>query len=491
MLKIIGTIGFIQALAILVNLIRTKTVAVLLGPQGVGIVSTIDQVVQTAAHLSALSIPFAAIKFLSRSHSESHEAFQRCYASFLKALLLLAGAGTVITFGVVLFRADLLDSELMRYRQFLLLALLGIPAMVLLGFMTNVLAAAQRYKASALMAVVIAATMAAATCLGVWLGGIWGLYVGLVLGGVFLILGTLIYLRKALHLPFQDRTTSIVAELKHRPDIIPFAVMLYLATATYSLSFLVARYFVLKNSGETQAGLFQAVLAIGLSLAAVLNPANGLFLTPIMNRNIPKEEKMRAATEFQKKLIVLLNAAAMPIVLFPHLVLTILFSAKFAVAGEFVFLFVFWQWILQVAGVNQALLIGFDDLKPYTAITCLGYGCSLVSSWLLIPSYGIRGAAIGFIVSSSVIWLLTWIRLSAKHRQSLPASLVGLMGYSLAAILGAGWLTQHRSDWTIGGIALKFGIYLVFMAGLLGFFSREERTSLYGLAGKFRVEGTR
>jgi len=46
MLKIITTIGGIQVLAIIINVVRSKIMAVLLGPEGIGIISIVDQVVQ-------------------------------------------------------------------------------------------------------------------------------------------------------------------------------------------------------------------------------------------------------------------------------------------------------------------------------------------------------------------------------------------------------------------------------------------------------------
>src|SRR5262245_26444997 len=116
MFKVITTIGVIQALAILINFIRAKTVAVLLGPEGVGVISTIDQVVQSAAPIIALSIPFTALKFLSKAHSESHESFQRIFSSLLKILLLLSAIGMTVTISLVVFGHNLLDVEIARYR---------------------------------------------------------------------------------------------------------------------------------------------------------------------------------------------------------------------------------------------------------------------------------------------------------------------------------------------------------------------------------------
>ncbi len=72
MLKAILSIGMIQAVAIVIQFVRSKVVAVTLGPAGVGVISTIDQTVQFVAFAAAFSIPLASVKFLSKAHSEGY-----------------------------------------------------------------------------------------------------------------------------------------------------------------------------------------------------------------------------------------------------------------------------------------------------------------------------------------------------------------------------------------------------------------------------------
>src|SRR5712692_7193601 len=115
MYRVFITIGSLQALAIALTFLRWKFVAVMLGPEGVGVVSVIDQVVQSAAFFTALSLPFAALKFLSRAHSESEESFQRIYASFLKALLILSTGGILIAIAITLFADGLLGIEVSKH----------------------------------------------------------------------------------------------------------------------------------------------------------------------------------------------------------------------------------------------------------------------------------------------------------------------------------------------------------------------------------------
>jgi PST family polysaccharide transporter len=488
MFRIILTIGTLQTLAIAVNFIRTKLVAVMVGPEGVGIISTIDQVVQSAAYFSTVSLPFASVKFLSKAHSEGGEAFKRTYANFLKALLTLAIVGTVVVTSIVFFRPRLLGQEALKYKTLLLVAMLGMPTAILGGLFTQVFAAAQKYKHSSLLALITGVAVTTTSVIGIAAAGILGLYIGNVIAGALVTLGVLIYLRRAFDLPLYSRATSVIAELKHNPKIIPFSVMLYLASLTYSLSFLVVRYTVLKNYGEANAGLLQAAIALSLAIGLVLSPTNGLFLTPVVNRNIEKADKIKAAIDFEKKLVTILSLVSMPVVLFPHLVLTILFSTKFVVASQFVFLFVISQCVAQLAGIHQALLIGFDDLKAYSIMTCAGHISLGLLSWFMVASFGIFGISIAFITAYSIIFVSTFIRLKLKHGVSMPGNLWMLIAYGLSALLLFGAIFSTNDSWSPIMVASKIVVCMLFTLGLLCGLSKGERSALYGVLDRVSLK---
>ena len=485
MLKIITTIGGIQVLAIIINLIRSKIMAVLLGPEGIGIISIIDQVVQFVGYICVFSLPLASLKFLSKSHSEGFEVFRKSYSSFLKVLLILTAIGTVVTIRLV--NADLLGSEITRYKAYVILALLAIPTNVLGGFFSQVLAAAQKSTAAAMIAVLTGAVLLISTYIGISLAKIQGMYLGNVMAGILVTVIILIYLKRTLNLPLYDSNIRMVDTLRQNPDILSFSFMLYLAAITYSMSFLVARYYVLKNFGEAEAGLLQAVIAMAMSIGMVLGPATGLFLTPIMNRNIAKNEKIRTATEFQKKLTIILSMVAMPFVLFPQLLLTMLYSPLFAVAGQYVFLFVISQCILQIVGIYHALLIGFDDLNMYALSACTGNLFVALLSWFLAPHYGILGIAISFIVSRFIVFFMTHTTLRLRHGFSTPGNIYSLMGYSLLVMTTVGVIFNKQKDLHISIVMVKLFVYVSFVVSLVFFLNKGERSSLYNLWNRLKL----
>ena len=469
-----------------ITVVRSKTIALLLGPEAVGLVSVIDQVVQLVAYLAAFSLPYAAVRFLSRAHSESDERFRSVYAAFLAAILLLASIGTCVGIAVAFLEPQWFGHDLAHLRGTLVIALLAIPGMLLGGFIPNVFAAAQRVRASAAMAVVTGVALAIAWIIGILSDGVRGMYIGSVIALSAIAVGALVYLRLALGLPFANRLGRTVAEFRANLEIFYVSAIFALGAVASSSSLLVVRQSVLAADGPAAAGLLQSVYAVALAISLVLNPTNGLFLTPIMNRNIAKSEKLRTAQEYQRRLAAILVVVALPLVLFPKTVLFILFSRQFTSAGEWMFLFVSAQVMLQFAGVYQAILIGFDDLWRYSASTCAGFAISALIAWLLVPSLGLMGAGIGLLAGASVTFGACLLLLKLRHGMDTTLKTKSLVIYSLLLVFAVGLVARRFPEWQVAAMAARAAVGLVALGGVWALISAEERASFTAILARWR-----
>jgi len=63
-IRALVSIGLLQFLSMLLLLARTKIVALALGPEGVGVIASLDRVTAVVAQTLSLSLPFAALRFL-------------------------------------------------------------------------------------------------------------------------------------------------------------------------------------------------------------------------------------------------------------------------------------------------------------------------------------------------------------------------------------------------------------------------------------------
>lgn len=478
------SIGFIQVLIILVNIGRAKGLSILLGPAGFGIVSTIDQVVLSAVQLGGLAIPFIALKFLSHAHSESHEKLATSFAAFFRALLGLSVFTTLILLAAIYVKPDIFGKDILPYIEYLNLALLGAPCLMLSLYFVNTLAAAQKTAASVRINFLFTLVLAVAACLGVWLGGLWGLYIATLVTGIFATIITLIYLDQGLNLSVFHADGSVLKMIKQKPQIVSMAASLYLAMSAYTVTMLIVRFFIFSSQGEAEAGFYQALLSIALALGAVVGPMNTLFLTPILNRNMEPQLKFDAAHDFQRNLSVILTAIALPVILFPKLALFVLFSSEFIGVFEVVFVFVFWQCFYQITYAYQQLLIGLDDVNYCSASLVVGYIVGIALCYPLVNGLGLIGAALVLVVANTITLIAISVRMSRRFNSAVPIDLWLRIVFCLGSIVGVGFVFTFIDEWSLLGLVTRVLVGMLYIAILWWLLSDDQKQQLLALRRK-------
>jgi O-antigen/teichoic acid export membrane protein len=288
-------------------------------------------------------------------------------------------------------------------------------------------------------------------------------------------IATLAYLRRSIGLRLVGPSESLLQELKHSPEIVSYSAYIYVVVSAYSLTQLATRYFVFSRLGTVDAGLLQAILSVALTVGAVLAPMSGLYLTPLVNRQMPVRDKVRAASDFAGKILVLLLLASLPVILFPRLVLTILFSGKFAPAAEALFIFVLWQCLYQVVNVYQQLLIGLDDMVFVCVAVCLGCGSAVLLTPLLVHRFGLGGAALALTVGMTAYGAAAAIRLRRRFASGFPPGFLWRTGYVLAVVVLSGLILRGSTELAPIGITERVAFASVAVGVFWLLLSPDER----------------
>jgi O-antigen/teichoic acid export membrane protein len=466
LVQTIASIGVIQVASMCFLLVRSKVVAVTLGPEGVGAISLIDQVVGLVAQVCTFSLPFAAIKFLSAAHSEGQQSFANLYATLLRALLIVSLAGTASGIALLIWWPAVLGDELVRYAGIVTLALLSIPATNLVALSTNTMAAARRVHAAAAYGAYNAAALAVLCTAGVFVAGLFGYYLGNLIALAILALGGLLYLKGRERLSIFGNKLSLWREIRRRPEVIGFSVSLYLISFSMPIAYLIARYAVLNSQGLEGAGLLQSAMALSLALTTVMRQANLLYLTPAMNRVGEAEEKCRAAAEFLRAFSLVIGMVAVPLVLFPDWWLPLLYSRRFLDASPYVYLFVLAQTVELLAGVVLAVLVGLGHIGTQVWVTLIGLAGLAVIAWALAPLFGIAGVALAILFDGLVVFALAAWRLWRLHRFSIAPAMGWLPAGMVLLIASCGIFAVLFPSDTLGLILTKGVICL--LPGFIG-----------------------
>ncbi len=486
LLGTIVAIGFLQALSILANVARAKVIAVLVGPEGLGVVGIVDQTVLLVMNFGTLSLPLSALTILSGSYREGPAAFKRTYLTFLAVISASTLVGTVGMVALVAARSSLLGESLLRYQPLLILGLLSVPALAASNYGASVLAAAQRARQSTLVVAGSAMAMCLAAVVGVPVAGLKGLYWGSLVAGSLVAVVIISHLHRHLHLPLFARQVSLAAELKHQPDLVFYCISYFLVSIAYPLVWLIARYSVLDQFGEAEAGRLQAVIALMVGFGTVLRPVNTRLLLPIVSGPGDTDQKFRDTIDVQRRLTVTLALLAMPLVLFPNWILALLYSAAFTAAGPYVHLFIVAEVILILGWTYQVLVLGMNDMRAWAPTFFLGYGCLGVMSWGLGRTYGIGGVAVAAIASSLVIFGMALWRLRSRHGFRLPPSLVSLMTIVVAALVLGGTACARYDDGSLAALLVKVAGLCLFAFSLVCCLDKQDRAWVHHFLTRFQ-----
>jgi O-antigen/teichoic acid export membrane protein len=475
---LVAALAASQILAAAFNLVRAKGVAVYLGPAGMGIVSLVDQLAYVVAFTAAFALPAAGVKYLSKAHSQGGDAFGRAYRLFVQTLLFTSTCVAVVMCAVTLAWPEIWGPLLAPRAGLLVLALLTVPAMGLHGLQLNVFAALRHPGLASLGRLGSTALMALGALAGLLVAGLTGLYAGNLLAAVVAAAVMLGYTRRRFGLRLSWGVWPAWSEWRLHRDVLRFCAVTYLISVGEPLAFLLARYALLQSADLAELGLFQSAYAVASYMGLLFVQSTAFYLTPLMNRVAPAAEKMVRALEFQRQMALGVTAVALPLVLFPRLVLSLLFSDAFVAAAPYLALFVLGQAVFLLAGVLQALLIGLDDLRTHL-VASIGTQATLASlCWLLAPAFGLWGVALAFLVAYAGLFLVCLARLMVRHGTRLPARSAVAIPCGLLLVLAAGWLGQGATE-DGQAIATRLLVATAGAAGLALFLTRDERSAVH------------
>ena len=473
-LQALLALGGIQAFTMLAGLARSKVLAVLLGPAGVGVASVIDQVVSLVAQLGSLSIPFVGLRFLARARDGGADETRGLYDALVVLLALASVTAAVIGSGLAFLQPSFFGDGLTTYRTALIVALLGVPPFAIAPLLRNAMAALERHRESAIAAFLGAVLTVGGAAIGVRSAGLVGLYVANAVVLVITVAGLQWDLARSLglRLPANVSTAAATRALRSQPGLMKFAAAMYVLALTSPFAYLFARSMLLSTHGAIVAGLVAAAYGIGVSIRLVLHQANSLYLTPLVNRNTPKPDRIAAVAEYLRILIVLAVLATLVVVLFPAQWLRLLYSAKFLDGRPLVTVFVLAETVLLVASVYQALLIGFDDISGFLISTVSGQLITIALVRWLVAGQGGLGVGLAFLAGNSVILLATATRLLRRHGARQAFVPLAPLCVALLATAAAGWWVAAAGG---PGIAWRAAAYLGACAIAFLFLRPEER----------------
>jgi PST family polysaccharide transporter len=474
MLKPLLTIGALQLAAMVVMLVRTKLLAVLLGPEGVGVMAVVDKLLALFAQAVSLSLPFAALRFLPEPWRRDRTA---CYASFramaftLLALSALAGLGGAWLSG---WHAAIWGVQLSAYPATLVAAFLSLPALALWPLIQNAYAGTLRHHESMVFLVGHAVVLTLTAAVGAFMGSLAVLYLCYAAAAWLLFMPALLRVVRPMRpeggLPFSG-WRSLLPETR----VLRFSLALVGLTVLAPFAALYTHYWILDQQGAQAAGWMQAAIGISLAVRGVLSAGHQVYLTPHLNSGGSWADRMQWAGRFQHTWCLLAGLLVPPLLLGAEWAVRLLYAEAFAPATRFVALFVLTEVVGMLAGTYQGVIVAADRMRFHVAQNAAAQALLIAVAWLAIPRWGIGGAALAGLAAQVLLLLCTLAFLRVRMGLRPATRTLALMLYLVVALAFAGWFGAQGLEMTRGSLANAAAIQALIVIGLLAFVSADER----------------
>ena len=221
-----------------------------------------------------------------------------------------------------------------------------------------------------------------------------------------------------------------------------------------------------------EVGLYNAAFptmkiigVIGTALASVVFPVSSELWARRGGEQLSKGLGM-----LYKYVLIFVFPIALLMFLFPELILGVLFGGEFRAAGGVLRILALGYFLHALTGVNTSTLSGIGEPKEVSKIMLSGAAVNLVLNLILIPVYGMEGAAFSTLIAFILIFILSVVKIRRRISFVIPwrdflvvvssGFLITLLAYLIKCV-------EWMDMWSKLILTVSLGIF-VYVISLLG-----------------------
>ncbi|GLR46970.1 O-antigen translocase [Sphingomonas astaxanthinifaciens] len=440
-------IGSATLASIVVGIVRTKALALIAGPAGIGVIGLLNNISGIGTNLAGLGLCHSVTRDIAASPGPAERAEVR-------RALWLATMPAAILGGLVLWLLRAPIARLVAGDQGLAL-LVGLSGLaVTFGAIAfaqqGVLQGLQRIRA---LGIIRIGSPLLATLLAIpaayWWGEI-GLVVAVVAVPLAAVLVGLLYAPRDLPAVRVDR-----AQLLARWDSLLRLGAVMMVTGLINLSVLAAvRAFVVRDGGLEAAGQFQAVITLTtMNIALVLSAMASDYFPRLSAEAGLHSEQNRIVNQQLHSALLLAVPLILGLIAFAPFVMRILYSSQFLPGTELLR----WQLFGDVLKVPSwalgFVLLANGNRRAFFATEILYATVYLAGSYVAVSSFGMRGVGLAYSLAFLAYAIaLQWVCRRdygiAISRENMLILLVS------AAVIGLLQVAATFSQWLVFGLGL-------------------------------------
>lgn len=333
-IKATSIFGGVQVFNIIVNIIRTKFVAILLGPSGMGIAGLLNTTISLMAGFTSFGLGISAVKDISAAHGSGNKIRVSRIATVIRRWVWITGIlGAVLTFLFSSWLSELTFGNKNYTYAFILVSITLLLNQISTG--QNVVLRGLRKLSYLAQASTLGSLLGLITTVPLYyFFGIDGIVPGIIVTSVSSLLLTWFYARKVELKPVKVSKIRTIAEGK---DMLKFGLILSVGSLIGLGVSYVVRIFISNVGGVDQVGLYNAGFAIVNSYVGMIFTAMSADYYPRLTTVADNVEKSNVTINQQAEIAVLILAPIIMLFLvYINWVVILLYSTKFIAVNNMI-----------------------------------------------------------------------------------------------------------------------------------------------------------
>ena len=465
-LKSSALIGGSSVINIGLSVVRTKVMAVLLGPAGIGLFGVYWAILDLVRSIAGMGINTSGVRQIVEAvGSGDSQRIARTVTTLRRVALILGALGGLM---LVALCRPVSWFSFKDFEHAGAVALLGLAAFLydVSAGQTAVVQGMRRIGDLARISVVgglFGTIFGVAIVYYFYQRGeaVRGVVPSMVCVAAVAVLASWWYSRRIKVERVQMKLADISAEVSGllKLGFVFMAVTLMGLAVAY-----LVRIIVLRQIGEEAAGYYQAAWALGGMYVGFILQAMGTDFYPRLTavaKNNP--ECNRLVNEQAEVGLLIAGPGVLGTLTFAPLVIQLFYSTRFGPAVE-VLRWICLGMILRVASWPMGFILGAKGVRRTIFLSeFAAHASQLGFAWLGVHFFGLNGTGIAFFAGYAFYWVLIYliVRSVSGFRWSPANKKIGLWFVSLITLVFVGWYFLPRPIMVIGGavITLVTGIY--------------------------------
>lgn len=450
-LKATSLIGGSSFINILIGMVRTKFVATLLGPAGVGLMGVYGTITSMVGIVAGMGISTSGVRLIAEAYAKKDDQLVARTVITLRRTVWLTGLFGCL--GLAALAWPLSIATFGSGSETLSLAMLG--STILIGSITAgqgcLIQGSRRIKDLAWLGIAGAlnGTLISIPCFYFW--GTRGIVPSLILGALAGLVTSWWFARRIPVLPIRMTWRDSRGEAGR---LLSFGVPLMLSSLFNAVSAYVIRVVLIRQVGVEGVGIYGAAFSLSGVLANFVLTAMGTDYYPRLTSVAHDPARVRQEINSQTEIALLLSTPALAVTLvFAPLAISLFYSGQFDGAIGILRWAVFGIFGRVISWPLGYLILARGKGKLYLISEILAGLIHLALIWRCTLSWGLQGTGIAFVLLYCVYTVIVYaIGIFLNHKLWDRACLFHVIGLGGMLILTGAIIMAVKHDilrWTL------------------------------------------